>query len=69
MKGPNLTFEIVWLDDGGGGEPEEVGRETIQRYNLDGAIAAASNRLAHQRGKAAQARGFLVRMLRTKEES
>lgn len=68
MSGQNLTFEIIWLDvesaDLSTPDFKIVGREEISRYNLDMAIAAASSRLAHQKGKAAEARGFVVRSRR-----
>jgi hypothetical protein len=70
MKG-DVTFEIIWLDHRDGGTPPvmEVGRETVERYDLDQAISFCSLQLAHQRGMAKSARGFVVHSLRRQGNS
>jgi len=60
----DLSFEIIWLDLGPGDEFKIIGRETITRWSLDAALSSASNKLAHQIGKAAAARGFVVQTLK-----
>jgi hypothetical protein len=65
MTSPNLTFEIVWLDDfrltpNGAAV---IARETIRRRDLTAAITAACNKLKSGQGSARHARGFIVQSM------